>query len=390
MTASPRPRVVILRGHQLNSWHIRPWRHLADRYEVVALQTRSNWFDTGAIGIERREARALRDLLPPGRAGHALARVPGDRYLNLASKLSDANIVHSQDLGFWYSMQAAKYRRRLGYKLVLTVWETIPFLDAYRNVRTRPYRRRVLAETDLFLAATERARQCLLMEGASDERIRICPPGVDLELFAAAASPDPPPSEHLVVSPGRLVWEKGHQDVLRAVAALRRGIVPGARAPRVAIVGAGPEHQRLARHARELGIAGLVEIRSDVPYAEMPSLYRRASCLVLASLPVWFWEEQFGMVLAEALASGLPIAAATSGAIPEVLRGQAPTFASGDWPALARILADGPLARNPGERVAYADGILDAYSSVAFADRLADAYAEVLSQDPRAGEPDHG
>jgi glycosyltransferase involved in cell wall biosynthesis len=379
MSAGSRPRVVILRGHQLNSWHIRPWRHLTDRYDVVALQTRSNWFDTGTLGIESREVRALRDLLPAGRAGHTLARVPGDRYLGLAPRLSDAAIVHSQDLGFWYSMQAAKHKRQLGYKLVLTVWETIPFLGAYRNVRTRPYRRRVLAETDLFLAATERARQALLMEGAPEERIRLCPPGVDLDLFAAAAAPDPPPSEHLILSPGRLVWEKGHQDVLRAVAALRHRIVPGVAAPpRVLIAGAGPEEQRLQRYARELDIADLVEIRTEVPYADMPALYARGSCLVLGSLPVWFWEEQFGMVLAEALASGLPIAAAASGAIPEVLGDQAPTFAPGDWPALARLLAEGPLSQPPGERVTYDRALVDAYSSTAFADRLADAYEEVL------------
>ncbi|MBA3262251.1 MAG: glycosyltransferase [Thermoleophilaceae bacterium] len=380
MSTGSRPRVVLLRGHQLNSWHLRPWRHLTDRYQVTALRTRSNWFDTGAIGIETREVRALRDLLPPGRAGQMLSRIPGDRYLDLVPELTGAEIVHSQDLGFWYSMQAARHRKRLGYKLVLTVWETIPFLDAYRNVRTRPYRKLALAETDLFLAATERARMALLLEGAPEERIRICPPGVDLELFAMAAAPASPPAEHLVVSFGRLVWEKGHQDLLRAVAALRRGILPGARAPRVLIVGAGPERGRLARYAGELGIDDLVEIRAESPYAEMPSLYARASCLVLGSLQVWSWEEQFGMVLVEALAAGLPIAAAASGAIPEVLRGQGRTFPPGDWPALARLLAEGPLSRPPGERVSYEPELVEEYSSVAFADRLAAAYADVLAR----------
>jgi glycosyltransferase involved in cell wall biosynthesis len=380
MSTGSRRRVVIVRGHQLNSWHLRPWRHLADRYHVTALRTRSNWFDTGAIGIETREVRALRDLLPRGRAGQMLSRIPGDRYLDLVPELTGADIVHSQDLGFWYSAQAARHRKRLGYKLVLTVWETIPFLDAYRNVRTRPYRKLVLAETDLFLAATERARMALLLEGAPERRVRICPPGVDLELFATAEAPASPPTEHLVVSAGRLVWEKGHQDLLRAVAALRRGIFPGARAPRVLIVGAGPERGRLTRYARELAIDDLVEIRAESPYDEMPSLYSRASCLVLGSLPVWSWEEQFGMVLVEALAAGLPIAAASSGAIPEVLRGQGRPFAPGDWPALARLLAEGPLQRPPGERVRYDPALVAEYSSVAFADRLATAYAEVLSR----------
>jgi len=380
LSGGRRPRVLIVRGHQTNPWHLRPWRHLTDRYEVTVLQTGRNWFDTQSLGLETRPARALRDVLPKGRAGDALSRLPGDRYLSPRGAFVDADIVHSQDLGFWYSMQAAKHKRQRDYKLVLTVWETIPFMGTYRNLRTRPYRQRVLADTDLFLAATERARQALLMEGAPWERIRLCAPGVDSDLFAGAVAPDPPPPEHLILSAGRLVWEKGHQDVLRAVAALRQGIVAGpGPAPRLLIVGAGPEENRLRRYARELGIADLAEIRTEVPYAEMPALYARASCLVLASLPVWFWEEQFGMVLAEALAARLPIAAAASGAIPEVVRDQAPTFAPGDWPALAQLLAAGPLARPPGQRMSYDPALVGSYSGTAFADRLAEAYDELLA-----------
>jgi glycosyltransferase involved in cell wall biosynthesis len=377
-----RPRVLLVRGHQANSWHLRPWRHLTDRYDVTVLRTRRNWFDTASLGVETRDAPALRDLLPAGRVGHTLARLPGDRYLSPRSAFEGADIVHSQDLGFWYSMQAAKYRSELGYKLVLTVWETIPFLDSYRNIRTRPYRRRVLAATDLFLPTTERARAALLLEGAPEERIRVVAPGADDELFAAAAPPDPPPAQHTVVSAGRLVWEKGHQDLLRAVAALRAGAVRGVEAsvsvPRVLVVGAGPEARRLRRYAAELGVADLLELRPEVAYAEMPALYARASCLVLASLPVWSWEEQFGMVLAEAVAARLPVVAAASGAIPEVLRGQAPTFAPGDWTELARLLADGPLSRPPAQRVAYDPELASAYSGSAYAERLAAAYEAVL------------
>jgi hypothetical protein len=198
--STARPRVLLVRGHQANSWHLRPWRHLTDRYEVTVLVTRRGWFDTESLGVETKETRALRDLLPAGRVGHALARVPGDRYLSPRDAFHGADIVHSQDLGFWYSMQAAKHRSELGYRLVLTVWETIPFLDAYRNVRTRPYRRRVLEATDLFLATTERARATLLLEGAPATKVDVLAPGVDDELFASAAAPVPPAAEHIVIS----------------------------------------------------------------------------------------------------------------------------------------------------------------------------------------------
>jgi glycosyltransferase involved in cell wall biosynthesis len=375
--------VLLVRGHQTNSWHLRPWRHLTDRYEVTVLRTRRNWFDTESLGLDTREARALRDLLPAGRVGQALSRLPGDRYLAPREAFAGVDIVHSQDLGFWYSMQAAKYKQELGYRLVLTVWETIPFLDAYRNIRTRPYRRRVLESAGLFLATTERARAALLLEGAPEERIEVIAPGVDDELFGPAAPPAAAPAEHVIVSAGRLVWEKGHQDLLRAVAALRRGLVPGVPPnvpiPRIVVVGTGPEESRLRSHAEELRVADRLELRAEVPYAEMPALYAGASALVLASLPVWFWEEQFGMVLAEAVASRLPVIAAASGAIPEVLQGQAPTFVPGDWIELARLLATGPLSHPPGTRADYAAEFSRRYAGRTFADALSAAYERVLT-----------
>jgi glycosyltransferase involved in cell wall biosynthesis len=378
-----RPRVVILRGHQVNPWELRPWEELTDRYDVRYLRSEGGWFDDSMLRLPSEPARTLRARLPRGRAGDLLVRLPGDRYIALEPLLRDADIVHSQELGYWYSAQAARLRPKLGFKLVLTVWETIPFLDSYRNLRTRRYRELVLRETDLFLAATERARDSLLLEGASPERIRVAPPGVDLERFGAV--PTEPPERHLVLSAGRLVWEKGHQDVLRAVAALRRGVVAlpaRAATPQVTIVGAGPEAARLERYARELGIDDLVELRSFVPYEQMPALFAQASCMVLASLPTMHWEEQFGMVLAEAMAARVPLVASSSGAIPEVVGENVPKVAPGDWVGLARTLAEGPLASPPGTRADYAEERVNRFGTQAAAERLAQAYDGVLAGEP--------
>jgi glycosyltransferase involved in cell wall biosynthesis len=365
------PRIVLVRGHQANSWHLRPWSHLADRFDVVLLQTRNNWFDTEASGLARVPVRTLRGYFPRGRLGDVAVRVPGDRYLGLRDVLASADIVHSQDLVFWYSAQAAGLKRELGFKLVLTVWETLPLLDAYRNVRTRPYRRIVLRETDLFLCATERARTALLLEGAPEDRVMVAPPGVDTELFRPAA-PRKRGDHHTVLSVGRLVWEKGHQDVLRALALVGRPDV------RLQVIGSGPDERRLRRHAAELGLADAVKFRGDVAYAQMPELYRQASCLVLASLPTWGWEEQFGMVLVEAMSAGLPVVASSSGAIPEVVPRQATCFDAGDWIGLAHALRDRILSRPPGERVVYDANVIETHSSVAAAERLAAAYDRVL------------
>jgi glycosyltransferase involved in cell wall biosynthesis len=371
-----RPRIVILRGHQVNPWELRPWEQpaIADRFDVSYLRSGRGWFDTGSIALAARRTWTMRDLLPPGKLGDLAVRAPGDRYLRLRSKLRDADIVHTQELGYWYSMQAARLKPRLGFRLVMTVWETIPFLEAYRNPRTRPYRARALEQTDLFLAATERARTSLLLEGAPASRIRVCPPGIATDRFGARA-PRTNAAAPLIVSPGRLVWEKGHQDVLRAVALLRRGQPSGERADvRVCIVGTGPEERRLRAYARELGIADAVEFRGLVPYDEMPATYAEAACVVLASLPIWSWEEQFGMVLAEAMAAGVPIVASSSGAIPEVTADSARYFSPGDWVTLAETLQEVLSTDIRPDTQGAAR-----YSVGAAATRLAAAYAEVLA-----------
>jgi glycosyltransferase involved in cell wall biosynthesis len=367
------------------------WEELPDRFQVSVLLTSRNAYDLGDLGIERFGARSLRNLLPQGRLGDFAMGLTGDRYLGADEAFAAADIVHSEELNYWHSGDAARRKDGNRFKLVLTIWETLPLLSAFRNRWARVYRKRTLEKTDLFLPTTERARLALLLEGVPAHQIDVCYPGIDVNRFSATSPPGTPPRQHLIISPGRLVWEKGHQDVIRALAALRDGLVDSrdAPVPRLLIVGSGPEETRLYEHARELGVGDRVEFRS-VPYDEMPDLYAQASCMVLASLstaacsrylgdlPRCFWEEQFGLVLAEAMAAGLPIVASTSGVIPEVADGAAAYFSPGNWLELAKRLAEGALARPPGERVEHPAELVDRYSTSAAAGRLAGAYSRLL------------
>jgi glycosyltransferase involved in cell wall biosynthesis len=385
-------RILLARGYQVTPWELRPWELLApERFEVAYLHLARNWFDDSALRLRRFPVKALSGYFPRGRVGWLVAGVTGDRYVDADDAFAWADVVHAAELSYWFAADAARRKASNRYRLALTVWETIPFLDVYRNRYARAYRRETMAATDLFLPATERARQALLLEGVAPERTEVAYPGVDLDRFASAPRPDPPPPEHVIVSPGRLVWEKGHQDVMRALAGLRSGLVPGSPSSgvRLLIVGGGPEEGRLRRYADELGISELVEFRS-VPYEEMPAAFARSSCMVLASLavasggylvgdiPRLFWEEQFGLVLAEAMAAGLPIVAARSGAIPEVCGDAASYFVPGDWMGLAARLAEGPLAKPPGERVQAPAELLARYSIQSAAERLAAAYDRLL------------
>jgi glycosyltransferase involved in cell wall biosynthesis len=387
------PRILLVRGHLVTPWELGPWRELEERFEVSYLLTRSNRYQTPE-GLRDVPVRALRDLLPRGQMGEVAIALLGDRYLMADGAFAGADIVHAEELSFWFSAEAAKRKRRHGFRLVQTVWETLPHLVTHRNRHARRYRELVLAETDLFLPATRRAADALRLEGVAEERMLVLAPGIDTDRFGAV-EPAGAPASHTILSPGRLVWEKGHQDVLRALAALHRGLVrpPGGEItrPRLVIVGSGPERRRLQSYAAELGLEDAVQFQS-LGYEEMPGAFAASSAMVLASqsaasaayhpldVPRAFWEEQFGLVLAEAMAAGLAIVATTNGAIPEVLEGaSADLVAPGDWMGMARALAAGALARKPGARIAQPPAAVEHYSNRAAATRLAAAYDRALA-----------
>jgi glycosyltransferase involved in cell wall biosynthesis len=355
--------VVLLRGHHANTAELRPWELLGERFDVTCVVTAGTRGAVAGLQVPTVVLGTRRDRLPLGRFSELAVHVPGDRYRGLEQALHGADLVHSAELGPWFSGQPAGLKESLGFKLVLTVWETIPLRETYRTFRARAYRTATIPAVDLFLATSERARDALVLEGVAPARIEVSAPGIDVDRFR----PDGPRESDLVVSPGRLVWEKGHQDVIRAVAAQRLGIVDGP-FRRVLVVGRGPEEERLRRYAGELGVP--LELRST-PYEEMPAVFARAGCVVLASLPTAVWEEQFGLVLGEAMAAGAPVVASESGAIPEVVGTMAARFPAGDWPELARRLAQAPP---PADR----EWVRDRYSLEAAAARIEGAYRRVL------------
>jgi glycosyltransferase involved in cell wall biosynthesis len=80
------------------------------------------------------------------------------------------------------------------------------------------------------------------------------------------------------------------------------------------IVGTGPRLDQYRALAEQLSIQAHVRFLGFVEHDEMPAQYTQADLFVLPSR-----RESFGLVLAEAMACGLPVVATTAGAIPEVV-----------------------------------------------------------------------
>lgn len=191
-------------------------------------------------------------------------------------------------------------------------------------------------------------------------------PIVGPELLDAARTPVDHPwlaagSPPVLLAVGRLRPRKDHATLIRAFARLRKE-----RAARLVILGEGEERARLLRLARELGVAGDVDLPgfSDNPFAWM------SRAALLAHSAQW---EGFGNVLVEALACGCPVVSTDCPSGPsEILDGgkYGALVPVGDAEALARAMCETldrpPDAARLRERAATfaIEGVADRYLSV--------------------------
>lgn len=153
---------------------------------------------------------------------------------------------------------------------------------------------------------------------------------------------------------GRLVFEKGCDDLIRAYQLWRRtggGELRGRRIPRLILFGRGPELQLLEDLVTSLGIdKGDVDLRPFVSGRELAHAASSASVVVVPSR----WEEPGATVGVELFACGAAVIASETGALGEIFEGQGRLFKNGDVEGLARALgahfSDGPIYPRPTGR----------------------------------------
>ncbi len=224
--------------------------------------------------------------------------------------------------------QALYHGRRIGAKSLFFSWQNIqrsyppPFNwgEAW-----------VMRQADCALAGTEGAAAVLRRKGYRG-RLAVIPQfGASQAHFQPAKSPSRRP--FTIGCIGRVVPEKGIAVLLRAVAQLDG-------AWRLRIVGGGPARPEMEALARDLGIQQRVDFAGQLPSTDLPAEYHRLDALVLPSLTRPNWKEQFGRVLIEAMASGVPVIGSDSGAIPGVIGAAGIVAPENNVEALAKALHD--------------------------------------------------
>ncbi len=192
--------------------------------------------------------------------------------------------------------------------------------------------------------------------GATTDKIQRIYHGIDLSVFAsrppgdtpgevpvAATAPGLSPGARMILSVGRLVEKKGHDDLIAAFAMLRDRAIPF----RARIVGAGPLKDALAADIARAGLADQVELTGPMTHAALIDLYRQADLFALAPRIADDGDRDgIPNVLAEAMAIGVPVVSTAISGIPELVRdGQtgrlvAPRDPAALADAIAATLAD--------------------------------------------------
>jgi glycosyltransferase involved in cell wall biosynthesis len=317
-------------------------------WEVTAVAPAHYHGDLRAIAVEpiADEACALETV--PVR----LDRVPhlmwfGGRTREILS--GDWDVVHCWEEP--YTFAAARIARALPSRARLAV-------ASFQNIsKSYPwpvssFERSTMGRASGWIGFGETIRQTLQTRpGYGGKPSRVIPPGVDVERFRPDAASGAAIRQRagwsagaiVVGYLGRFVDAKGLPRLMRALEKCRTEW-------HALFVGGGPlEGEVRAFAARH---PGRVHVQTGVPHDEVPAWLNAMSMLCAPSRTTASWREQFGRMLIEAMACGVPVIASDSGEMPFVVGDAGLIAAEQDeaaWTAaIDRLSADELMRRARG------------------------------------------
>jgi glycosyltransferase involved in cell wall biosynthesis len=304
------------------------------RWRVTAIAPKAYCGDLRRITLEPLEGEACA-LVPLGvrfdRAPHLMM------YAGLRGALSSAaDVVHCWEEPYVAAGAQVAKHTPAGARLVYGTFQNLsksyppPFAELER---------RSLDRAAGWIAFGRTVENTLVTRAGYDGiPHRVIPPGVDVERFTPDTSSGRAvrrrigwPEDALVVGYlGRFTVEKGIHDLCDALDRLRspwHGL----------FVGGGALQTDLERFRDRH--PGRVHIANGVSHADVPQWLNAMTVLSAPSRTTPQWREQFGRMLIEAMACGIPVVATTSGEMPHVVDDAARVVPEQDPAALADAIA---------------------------------------------------
>ncbi len=239
------------------------------------------------------------------------------------------DVVHVDEepynVATWHALWLAK---RAGCRVLWFTWQN---LNRRYPLPFRLIERYNLRHTDYAIAGSVGAATVWRDKGFAGPLAVIPQFGVDVDIFTPRTGEYDAARDFVIGYAGRLVPEKGVDVLLEAVA--------GMDGPwRLIVMGAGSAREQLEALARRREVADRVSFEEFVPSLCMPDFYRGLDAFVLPSRSQSNWIEQFGRVLIEAMACGVPVIGSDCGEIPNVIGDAGLIFPEDDVTALRERL----------------------------------------------------
>lgn len=268
------------------------------------------------------------------------------------------------------------------YVHYIPVWGRAPGARGFFYRVARRYARWFYNFCHIVTVPSETTRRELIGAGCR-KRIEVLSNGIDTKRYNPSESRRwvrekfCPNGEGLILHVGRMTREKGILELVRAAKILsRKGIKF-----RLVIVGRGPYLKAIKDLVKREGIRNIV-FAGFVEDRDLPKYYASADFFATASTV-----ETQGIVLLEAMASGLPVIGARAGAIPELVKGGGNGFLFQPWDTsefarrMEELMGDENLRRQMGRKSLE---LVRRHSLENVGRKIKSLYKEVLEEDYKA------
>lgn len=222
------------------------------------------------------------------------------------------DLIHAH-LAYPDGMAAVEYGRRLGCPVVISVHGHDVREIPRANPRWRGLVARALARAAAVIVSSGDVRERVRALGVEEERIHAIPQGVDCRLFTTGPGRPGRGGPWRILYVGRHDRRKGLDVLLEAMHRLRQD----GRDLQLRLVGGSPVSGTAEEYRRKvdaLALADCVEFVEEQPHEAIPGFMAEADLFVLPS-----FYDSFGIVVAEAMACGLPVVATRCGGPEELV-----------------------------------------------------------------------
>lgn len=280
-------------------------------YPQLKIYPATTWF----------EGRAGAYVYPPGAITQTIADFRPD-IIQIEEEVFSLTAFEVSLLAWWFKIP-----------VVLFSWEN---MDRQLSAPRRWLRQFVFNRTRCIISGNHEGAEIIKRWGYN-KPVQVMPQmGVDVDLFSPELRQKQTDTNVLQIGfVGRIAHQKGIDTLIEAAHLLRQ---QGHRF-HLQLCGSGVDMETFQTLAQDYNLEGYITWRGGVSHDKVPQEIAKMDLLVLPSRTVSTWKEQFGHVLIEAMAVGIPVVGSTCGEIPNVIGRTDLVFPEGDAHALTKILA---------------------------------------------------